>query len=50
MIAAARRIRSMPSAQYGNASAPSSPTELEHLAGTIERVTSHSPESGFAVL
>ena len=32
------------------APAASSPTELEHLAGTIERVTFHSPESGFAVL
>ena len=30
--------------------AAASPTELEHLAGTIERVTFHSPETGFAVL
>ena len=33
-----------------HASTPASETPLEHLAGSVERVTFHSEERGFCVL
>jgi exodeoxyribonuclease V alpha subunit len=33
-----------------SASLPTSPTPFEHLAGSVERVTFHSEETGFCVL
>ncbi len=42
--------RCTPSAMPAHSTSPASRSELDHLAGLVERVTFHNPDNGFCVL